>query len=634
MTTSDFKRAFLTLIILLGTLQVAYSAAFELDFTAIDNSAARVTGTSVDVSFQTSNITSITIAGTGLFTVELNHANYPCAFLKLDIGKKGFINSVKWTDGDSSQTSGQFVTLPTLYYTLQNGGKRLVLTGIAASFDFTGIDLSGFEFPQAGVPTPDANGVYPYQLFPGDYRLVLGNDEPGAGLAVLEMELLESSQSWDSTILWRPFLGPESPALSIVLPGENYQIDRADLEFLGIDMVIVLTADNTFLSLVQAGTGISNNDSLRLFPGTYHLQAGLPDSLCATYSMILDAATKVFADTVWMTDGDSSMYGNGIPLPTGIVYGQGSKLNIKGLDIYVNLERPDLTLAMRNVTTGAGQNGWQMLKLLPGDYPIYPGNMPGKMVAEVRPEGNWNSRLYFLPPGEKATLENLLHGRCFSRNADSLDIHGMQVTFEVTALPDSLDFEVDNLQAGTGEIPDSAVFRLLPGGYLMKVVTASNGNVFMDVAFSFDNQKGGLSSRIDWKDLTGNATNGNFEQYPPEDALARHGSLIVFYVPGGPKTKIEQDYAVPERKPSGAWYQLTDAKLWFKYEGEYDPGQLEANVLNWKREVVLSPSVLALQKEYGDNRLMINCATLGVGHYTLELTNEKNETFYVRFEKN
>lgn len=628
---------FKTILIVLAASIAFYqarAATFELDFRGIDNASARVYGPGVDLVFLTSSLTTVTFASAATFYVEIDYNSQISAKIKMDVANKGAISNVSWMDADSSQTSSQYVPLPTDYYTISNGGKRLVPIGIPAEIDFKEADLAEFNFPQAGVPAPNGTtGKYEYSLFPGDYKLITGKDTAGEGNAILDLELLAGSDSWSNTIYWTPYEA-DTTVQAVALPDTFYSIDTSEIAFLGKQLTFSIDVDNEVLTLLQAGEEVEDNDLLKLFPGNYTLRSGNGDSLSAHFRLLLDAVSNEFKDSIVVVDSDSTLFGSGRIVASDIIYEENDTLFVIGQPVYLNLERPDINLRLKNTASGVAQTGWQLLKLLPGDYWYGIAGSDARIASEVREDGSWNGRVYYLPGGEQATLQNLLHGRLFTRNPDSLDIHGMPVSFHVAAISDGLDFKVLGLEDGKGEIPDSAILNLLPGDFILNVKSDPSTDPFMDVAFEFDNRKGGLSSRVDWNDLAEGSTGGQFEQYPAEDILAKHGALVIFYVPGGPKTYFRQDYAVPERSPSGSWYQLADAELWFKYEGEYQPGWLQANVMNWNRDIVLSSSSLSLPKEYGDNRLMIDCSTLGAGHYTLELVNEKNETFYVRFEKN
>ena len=633
--TGKWKHALMLFAFLLG-LQPVIAASFTLDFSAINNKNARVYGPGgVDITFNSPDITSVSITSAGTYSVEINPGDNITAYLQLIIGAKGAISSVKWKDEDGSQTSGQFVNLPAQFYTLGNKSKSLTLTGISAIIDVQSIDLSQFMFPQAGVPVPDpSTGNYNYTLFPGDYVLILGNDEVGAGLARVELELEADKEEWSDSLLWKPYHVPGNQPGYSALPAAYFVVSGASLELKGQTIQLSVEVNNTTMRFAQTGGYLNNNLTLHLFPGTYNLKSGVTPPFSADFTMILDANTAAFQDTVWMTDSDSSMSGEGIVLNSGIIFGDGDSLHIKGQAVSLRLQLMDISTIILGLSGTPDENGWRNIKILPGDYGIEINGQAGQIIAELQANGAWSARPYILNQGEVASSLNYLHGRTFTRTSDSLDIHGMLISFDMQAISEYV-FTLENLDGQSGVIleGDTGALRLLPGIYTMTARQTVGGDPEMEIRMTFDNRNGGILSKVEWKDLLGNTTQGNFVQYPPQNVWARRGKVIFNHLPSHEGTEVNAVYAVPERKPSGAFYQLDGAFLRFKYAGEYDPGLLQAQVLDWHRSVILSPVVLSLQKDYGDNRFSINCGSLSQGHYTLEITNEKNETFYVRFQK-
>lgn len=109
-----------------------------------------------------------------------------------------------------------------------------------------------------------------------------------------------------------------------------------------------------------------------------------------------------------------------------------------------------------------------------------------------------------------------------------------------------------------------------------------------------------------------------------------------------------QEFAIPERKLDGGYYTIHEQKLLFKFDEQYNDtdGKLKFNIYNEANSVVYSsvsmgtssPSII-----YGDNRYSIdlsNSAYFVSGQtmpnnkfYILEVINEKNEKWYLRFKK-
>lgn len=107
-------------------------------------------------------------------------------------------------------------------------------------------------------------------------------------------------------------------------------------------------------------------------------------------------------------------------------------------------------------------------------------------------------------------------------------------------------------------------------------------------------------------------------------------------------------YATLRKKLDGGYFQITNAQLYFRYDEEYNDtdGKLTFNVYNDDHEkitsnTIISPTSLIPAIAYGDNRCHLNmfgCYVLNGGgfltdgFYILEVINEKNEKWYLRFQ--
>lgn len=92
-----------------------------------------------------------------------------------------------------------------------------------------------------------------------------------------------------------------------------------------------------------------------------------------------------------------------------------------------------------------------------------------------------------------------------------------------------------------------------------------------------------------------------------------------------------------KRKLDGARYITTDNRLYFSYEEGYTSknAKLHYKIYNISNrlEPVLASDKYQLPLKYGDNRYRVNVTPLIAGTYILEVENEKNETFFLRFIK-
>jgi hypothetical protein len=113
------------------------------------------------------------------------------------------------------------------------------------------------------------------------------------------------------------------------------------------------------------------------------------------------------------------------------------------------------------------------------------------------------------------------------------------------------------------------------------------------------------------------------------------------------KKKISVPYAVLKKKLDGGYYQEVNGSLYFKFDEEYNDadGILHFNIYDSQNIVATSdqlidPSIQPLVS-YGDNRYKMNTlhcqfspsGSLPNGVYILEVINEKNEHWYLRFKQ-
>lgn len=104
---------------------------------------------------------------------------------------------------------------------------------------------------------------------------------------------------------------------------------------------------------------------------------------------------------------------------------------------------------------------------------------------------------------------------------------------------------------------------------------------------------------------------------------------------------IPNIYAKLERQLTGTKYKVYLNKFYFFYDEEYaSTASLSYKVYDKNNTVVLSTStqvltqtVGAVNREYGDNRYSLDVNSIDPGAYILEVTNEKGEKFYLRFVK-
>jgi hypothetical protein len=95
-------------------------------------------------------------------------------------------------------------------------------------------------------------------------------------------------------------------------------------------------------------------------------------------------------------------------------------------------------------------------------------------------------------------------------------------------------------------------------------------------------------------------------------------------------------YAELKKKLNNGFYQLYNNKLYFKFEAEYNGDgtstfPLNCKVYNTNRQIQSLSQTL--NRKFGDNRYQLDMSSLSNGYYVLEVLNEKNELFQLRFKK-
>ena len=127
-----------------------------------------------------------------------------------------------------------------------------------------------------------------------------------------------------------------------------------------------------------------------------------------------------------------------------------------------------------------------------------------------------------------------------------------------------------------------------------------------------------------------------------DDGGTDRGAVFLLYLD---KDVFQRQYDELKRKLDGGNYYVDNGLLLFEYKGEYSKGELNYKVYNNEHTVVASntlyPGILKNlqtsddENTYGDNRFVLDLSCTGhglnSGYYVLEVTNEKEEKFYLRF---
>ncbi|MGB0176119.1 MAG: SprB repeat-containing protein [Owenweeksia sp.] len=96
----------------------------------------------------------------------------------------------------------------------------------------------------------------------------------------------------------------------------------------------------------------------------------------------------------------------------------------------------------------------------------------------------------------------------------------------------------------------------------------------------------------------------------------------------------EQSYNLLAPELRAEFYNTLNGNLYFQFQGEYNYGNLDYVIRDMDGINVTSSTIItASDKDYGDNRYVINMNQLADGYYTLTVTNEKQEKYTLRIHK-
>ncbi|MBD78539.1 MAG: hypothetical protein CL840_06445 [Crocinitomicaceae bacterium] len=137
---------------------------------------------------------------------------------------------------------------------------------------------------------------------------------------------------------------------------------------------------------------------------------------------------------------------------------------------------------------------------------------------------------------------------------------------------------------------------------------------------------------------------GGANDYTADDAflylsadITNGGNRINDILTSFPCEQVDS-YNVPENKLKGDYRDTYGETFYFKYDAEYNDGALKFRILKEsdKSPILNIPTNYTInktQKNFGDNRYAIDMSRLVDDKYILEVTNEKNETYYLRIRK-
>lgn len=165
----------------------------------------------------------------------------------------------------------------------------------------------------------------------------------------------------------------------------------------------------------------------------------------------------------------------------------------------------------------------------------------------------------------------------------------------------------------------------------------------LDVLESFNFWKEHNNQNFGWlmKLNTENVSTTISQIYHSSDAalISNHPKVVFNIGSANPVAPgyCNQSFAKTDRTLRGVRYKPYMGHLYFYYEEEYNTSGQGLNYRVYRDDnpitAVLNHSIQPLTEiEYGDNRYVLRTASLPVGFYVLEITNDKQEKFYLRFK--
>lgn len=93
-------------------------------------------------------------------------------------------------------------------------------------------------------------------------------------------------------------------------------------------------------------------------------------------------------------------------------------------------------------------------------------------------------------------------------------------------------------------------------------------------------------------------------------------------------------YAMVQSQLDGGYAPTVFGRLYISYKEEYSSNSLKYKVYNKQNQVVLTNTTQPISIIAGESRFNLNVSGLvnGTDYFILEITNSKNENFYLRFK--
>lgn len=338
----------------------------------------------------------------------------------------------------------------------------------------------------------------------------------------------------------------------------------------------------------------------------------------------------------WKLDAQSSF--EALPTEYSEISESGKSLRFYGVSILVDLRQTGHGLAhlpaLKNMGLGEGENGIES-----GEYDLFPGRYRlelGQGLSGARFElglnGELASQLDFRL--EEGATWTELNPNCYSTTPTEVVLTGTPVSI---SLPAGMANEVNIPHLGLNKpllAGETQVFDLLPGLHLVTIQDGKTGTEKADLLLEIDNEYLVLETRAQWKDLSGNRTNGGFAELDAGSVfLEKAGVIIGNEVPPPTMTLGPGPFATLHETLDGSYYPAYEGELWVKYDERYaDNSNLDLKVFNLQNQQVSMP---ATSRTYGVNWLKLALDPSGFvqgSFYILEIRNAYGDLGTLKFQ--
>jgi hypothetical protein len=272
-----------------------------------------------------------------------------------------------------------------------------------------------------------------------------------------------------------------------------------------------------------------------------------------------------------------------------------------------------------------------MYEIFPGDFRLTSTASPAVITFLVHDDCQVDPAVEWLADIEAPA--EFLHVDLFDTEPNSLifNRNEIEAKFHVKS---GQAAHLDGFKESMSALQDNVAepLSVLPGAY--KISVEESGVPVAEVSFVLLNKTARLSPTLYWKDLQGEATNGEmvaleagYAYLTPESFDAASGFPLT------DEETVPNPYAVLKDKLDASYYIAVAGELWFRYDERYEESaDLNLKIYNMDyQEMSLSGPVT---RHYGANwiQLQLPGNEFVVGdYYVLEVRSEKGDLSLLRF---